>query len=491
MHRWLPPDALSIAADMAGASGSSRMKDPPPPSSQSPELNNLSQSKEASIASESERSFGPENDSKNVPSHIEAQSGGVMQVPAPQGNRTPDQSSIPPNPLWEAAKTPPVELAERSAMPTATRVSLTQQLRHQPKTSPENADNEHSDADATSEPVTIAERRSESPSPAAVTPTQPSLKQDITSHSLILPNSQDQMYPCAHRKSLELSLPDRVGITFQDDLLLPPQPLNIVKGGSNDLGTDEALPDSEPEERDSVTARPSSQPPSTNSAQCIHALNTIQTGSPKTGHKTHPSPSTIPTKEHSLLSNPASHPSQQSAPNEDNLDGETSDDDDALSDVTYQSSTSTSTTVTSATAPNFFPPSTHRRQPPTTHPNRSVNVPSCMEPAAVELTTSKVPSRIEASAEAYPSAATVVEAANKANTTAAPASCDLVEQPKTFSCGGGSSTVSSTLQDVHRQDSDYLGSNQLSYQGKQDSEGMFMFSRMLCTHHCVCISHCL
>ena len=51
--------------------------------------------------------------------------------------------------------------------------------------------------------------------------------------------------------------------------------------------------------------------------------------------------------------------------------------------------------------------------------------------------------------------------------------------------------MSSTLQDVHRQDSDYLGSNQLSCHGKQDSEGMFMFSRMLCTHHCVCISHCL
>ena len=84
----------------------------------------------------------------------------------------------------------------------------------------------------------------------------------------------------------------------------------------------------------------------------------------------------------------------------------------------------------------------------------------------------EVPSRIEASAEAYPSAATVVEAAHEADPSAVPASCGPVEQPVAFSCGGGSSMVSFTLQDVHRQDSDYLGSNQLSYQGPQDSEGM-------------------
>ena len=451
-----PLHSISTAVNIDGACGGSHKKDTPPPSrsSQSLELNQLSKCQEAGIASESERSFGPENDSKNVPSHIEAQSGGEMQSPAPQGNRTPDQSSIPLNPLWEAAKTPPVELAERSAVPTATGVSLSQQSQHQ--TSPDNADNEHSDADATSEPVTSVERSSESVSPATPTLNQPSMKKDISPGSLILPSSQCRMHPCAHQEGPRLSLP--VGNAFQDDVPLPPQPLNVVKGRSNNLGSDEALSDSEPEERDSVTVHPSSQPPSTNSAQCIDALNMIQTGSPKTGHKTHPSP--------------ASHPAQQSALNEDNRDGETSNDDDALSDVTYQSSTSASTTVTRASAPNFFPPSTHRSQPPTTHPNRSVNVHSCMGPTVVELPMSEVPSRTEASAEAYPSAATVVEAANKADTTAVPASCGPVEQPVAVSCGGGSSTVSSTLQDVHRQDSDYSVSNQLSYQGKQDSEGM-------------------
>ena len=44
----------------------------------------------------------------------------------------------------------------------------------------------------------------------------------------------------------------------------------------------------------------------------------------------------------------------------------------------------------------------------------------------VELTTSEVPARIETSAEAYLSAANVVEAASKASTTAVPASCDPV-----------------------------------------------------------------
>ena len=324
---------------MAEASGGSYMEDPPPPSS--PELNELSQSKNASIASVSKRSIGPQHDSKNVPLHIEAQPGVGMQLPTPQGNRTPDQSSITPNPLWEAAKTPPVELAQRSA------VSLSQQSQHQPKACPENAAN---DADATSEPVTSVERSSESVSPATPTLIQPSMKKDISPGSLILPSSQGRMHPRAHQEGPRLTL--SVGNAFQDDVSLPPQPLNVVKGRSNNLGRDEALSDSEPEERDSVTVRPSSQPPSTNSAQCIDALNMIRTGSPKTGHKTHPSP--------------ASHPFQQSALNEDNSDSETSDDDDTLSDVTYQSFTSASTTVTRAFAPNLFPPSTHRSQPPTT-----------------------------------------------------------------------------------------------------------------------------
>ena len=468
-HLMLSPlYSISTAADMDGAGGGSHKKDSPPPSrsSQLLELNQLSQFKDASIASESERSFGPENDSKNVPSHIEAQSGGVMQVPTPQGNRTPDQSSIPPNPLWEAAKTPPVELAERSAVPTAARVSLSQQSHH-PKTSPEKASNKHSHADATSEPVTSVERSSESLSPETPTLIQPSIKKDISPGSLILPSSQGPMHPSAHQECPRLSLPAGVGNTFEDDVPLLPQ------RECSCLEKNKGLTGSEPEERDSVTVRPPSQPPPTNSAQSVHVLNTSQTGSPTTGHKTHLSPSTIHTKEPGSLSNPTNHPAQQSAPNEDSLDSETSDDDDAPSDVTYQSFTSASTTHTRANhyelpvpAPTHLP-SAHHSQPPTTHLKHSVNVSSHMEPAKVWLPPSEVPSMIDKSAETYPSAAT--EVAHEADVSAVPASSS-VEQPVAVSSGEGSPAVSLTLQEMHQQDSGYSGSNQFRYQAQR--EGM-------------------
>ena len=71
----LPPDALSTTADMAGAHSGRHVKEPPPPSSPSPELNQQSKSQEAGIASKLERSIGPKHDWKNVPSQIEAQPG--------------------------------------------------------------------------------------------------------------------------------------------------------------------------------------------------------------------------------------------------------------------------------------------------------------------------------------------------------------------------------------------------------------------------------
>ena len=282
---------------MAGAH-SGRQAPSSSSSSPSPNLYQLSQYQNTSIVARSERSIGPEHDSKNVPSHIEAQSGGGMQSPTPQVNHSPDQSSIAPNPLGQMA---------------------------------------------------------------------------CTSDSLILPSSQGRVHPCAHQEGCRLSLPDRVGKTFEGDTSLPPQPLNVVKGNSNNLESDKGFPDSEPEENDSVTPRSSSLPPLTNSAQCVHALNTSQTGSPMTEHKSHLSPSTILTKEHSPLSNPASHPAQQSALHEDSLDSEMSDDDDARSDVTYQSSASASITHTRANhleLPLSGPthPPAHDTQPPINHP---------------------------------------------------------------------------------------------------------------------------
>ena len=424
MQRNLPPDALSTTADMAGAHGGRHMKEPPPSSSPSPNLNQLSQSQNTSIAARSERSIGPEHDLKNVPSHIEAQSGGEIQLPTPQVNHSPDQSSIAPNPLGKLA---------------------------------------------------------------------------CTSDSLILPSSQGRVHPCAHQEGHRLLLPDRVDKAFEDDTSLPPQPLNVVKGNSNNLESDKGFPDSVPEERNSVTPHSSSQSPLTNSAQCVHALNTSQTGFPTTEHKSHLSPSTILTKKHSPLSNPASHPAQQSALHEESLDSEMSyDDDDARSDVTYQSSTSASTTHTRAnhlelplSVPTHPPP--HHSQPPTTLPNHSVSVSSHMEPAKAQLPPSEVPSMIDKSAETYPFATTVVEAAPEADASAVPSSSGL-EQLVAVSSGEGCPPVLSTLENMYRQDSGYSGSHHFvssnilhrhpdsmepsdrvpmdSYQREQDSEGI-------------------
>ena len=306
-------------------------------------------------------------------------------------------------------------------------------------------------------------------------------------------------------------------------LTLPPSP--------------EGYLDSEPEECDS-TARPL-KPPAINSAQ--HSLMA----------------------KHSLMANLASHPTQQTASNEDSLHGEASDDDDdnVHSDLTYQSSTTSGSTIRNPTTENsrnsslsqaFHPPflgmqprtaslttaassemtsfvdmhsavgshsnvtgdkqpqnsdqsaqalmnsherqlSAHHSQPPTTHPNPSVNVLSHLEPAVVGLPPSKVSSMIDKSAEKYRSAATVVEAAHEADTIGAPASSSTAKQALAVSCIVGSSAVPSTLPDVHQQNSGYLGRNQYassniihrnfgsmdfsdriqmdSYQRKRDSQG--------------------
>ena len=140
------------------------------------------------------------------------------------------------------------------------------------------------------------------------------------------------------------------------------------------------------------------------------------------------------------------------------------------------------------------PPSTYHTQPPATHPKPSVTVPSHIPPAVVGLPTSEVPSMMETSAETCQSAATVVEAADKADMTASLASSKSIEQLLAVTSGGGTFAASSALPKVHRQDSGYLGSNQFvssslsprytghlephdgmpvdGYQRVQDSQGM-------------------
>ena len=78
----------------------------------------------------------------------------------------------------------------------------------------------------------------------------------------------------------------------------------------------------------------------------------------------------------------------------------------------------------------------------------------------VRLPASEVPSMIDKSAETYPSAATVVEAAHEADASTVPASSSPTEQPLAVPCKVGSSAVQSTLPDVHQQNSGYLNRNQ-------------------------------
>ena len=254
--------------------------------------------------------------------------------------------------------------------------------------------------------------------PAHLTPEQP-----ITSDTLILPSSSG---PSATREGRKLSHQDAIG----------------------------GLTGSEPEESDSVTAHPSSQPASSDSAQFVHLQSSSQTGSPATGHKMYPSPSTIPAKEHSLLSNVANHPAQQSSPHEDSPGEETSDNDDAHSVLTYFSSTSTSTQTQVKREQSL---SSHHSQPPTAYPTSPPSVPPLSEVASV----------IKSSGETGQVGATVDET----DMTAASAPAKHAEQPLAVPCGGVSAAVSSTLHEMQRQDSGYLGSNQFTQMG-QDLEGI-------------------
>lgn len=482
------------AADTGGAdSGSHHVEDPPPPGSPPPEMNQLPQLESSSVA---EKCTGPEHTSNNAPSHVEDQSGVGMQTQASQGNHTPDQSNMGPNPLWEVAG----KSAVLTEIPSAQQSQLEM-------ASPENTENQHSHVGANSEPAAGVDKSSSSLPPQTSTPSYPLLNQPSASASLILQTSQGCIQPNAPLVNPELSQLDTVGGGFQDDIPLHSPPLIVVNERPNNPEIGEGLPDSESEERDSVAARPSSKPAPSNSAQFVPLQSSSQAGSPTTGHKMNPSPSIIVTKVHSPLSNPSSHPTQQSAPIEDCISDD--EDDDARSDVTYHSSTSVSTVQTRANhheqshpAPNH-PRTAHPTQPTTTHSNSSVKVPSRMQPEAVGLPPAGVPSTIKTSGQTYSSAPAVVVSVHEADMTASPASPKSVEQMSAVPSGGGSPAVSSTLQEMQQQNSGGLGSNQLvssslspqhpghlephgrmpvdSDQREQDSEGIVM-----CCHVFMC-----
>ena len=548
----------STTADTSRPHDENHVEDPPPPSSPSLELHQLSHCQTTCVAQHSDGSIGTGHTPKNVPSHIEAQSGAGMQSQTCLGSHTLNQSSM-----------APVD----SAVLSSSGLSLMKQPQHQ-KNIPENAEKsvcattpewmECCDVDANSEQVAVVKGSSDPLAPQASTPAHPSLQQPITSASLALQRPPG---------------PDTIGDGFQDDH--PPlSPLiAVVEASSNPESV--GLQDSEPKKSDSVTNRLWSQPAPTDSAHFEYLQSSSPTDLPlpvecsqessqasslATSHKFYPSPSTISTKEHNLSSNVASNHAQPSAPHEDNIAEETSDDDLMYSSITSASTAhnltaedsrngrichalhlsfsgvppttaslntanhpATSAVATAgrsavsiwaAEAPqsivtgkeqplntgqsvqtsinsheqqlsNDFiqPPSTHCSQPSTTHSNHSVKVPSHVLPAVVGLPPAKVSSMMQSSVDTAQCAATVVEV----DMTAASASTKQSEQPLAVPCGGSSAAVSSTLHNVERQASGYLGSNQFSstilqrrpgymaphggmslesYQMKQDSEGI-------------------
>ena len=359
---WSP----STPADTGGAHGGSHVEDPPPPSSPSWKLSLLSQN--LSLAQKSDGSIGPDHTSKNVLSDVDSQLAVGQQPQISQSNHTPDQNSIPANPLWK--------FAEKPVVPTSAGVSLSQPSQRQKSTEKSVCVtalemNQHFDVVASSEPVTgvkgngdllspraptapphlssqqpnlaasLALSRSPGPVHSSAAPPHLSSQQPNSSASHTLPQSPGIVHSSATPEGAKLSRPDTIGGGPHDDVP-PAPPVNVLAAPSNP-DIDEGLPDSESVERDTA-ARPTSQSAAAISAPFVQLQNS-QAGSSAARVQTYHSLSTNPTKEHSHLSSAANHPTQQSAPNDSSMSEETSDDgEDAYSDVTYNSSTSASTT---------------------------------------------------------------------------------------------------------------------------------------------------
>ena len=96
------PSRSDLTTDTTGAYDGSCMVDPLSASSFPLKLS------QQSLSQKSIRSIDPEHNSMKIKSHNEAQSGARIQLRTSHGTRTPDQSSMVSNLLWEIATMPAV-----------------------------------------------------------------------------------------------------------------------------------------------------------------------------------------------------------------------------------------------------------------------------------------------------------------------------------------------------------------------------------------------
>ena len=345
---------------------------------------------------------------RNLQSHIVAQSGSEMELHASPDSNPPDQSSMTQNPVWVMT------------LPSAS-----------------------------------AHLSSEQPNAAA---------------SLTLPSPPVRLHSSATLEDLALFQPHAAGGSFKDSFSPPPAPplIDVVMATSHPISHD-GLPDSEFEECDSVTARLTSRPVSTNSAQFVHLRNSGETSLPTSSHKSYPSPNRAPKNSkfdsqqpsvHGVLPRTASmkpmSPPVTSVVSAEGRSEVRSLVDPHINVFGDRESQDTSQSVTEQSVVNsheqqlYF----HRRQPTTTDRNSSINEPFQVQPTVVGLPPSKVPPMIETSAEASDSVYEV-------DVTAAPASSKSIEQRLAVSSGSNSPDLSA-LQEMQQQDPDYLGSNQFA-----------------------------
>ena len=438
------PSRSDLTTDTTGAYGGSCMVDPLSASSFPLKLS------QQSLSRKSVRSIGPEHTSMNVQSHNEAQSGTRIQLRTSHSIRTPDQSSMVSNPLWEMAK--------MSAVHTSAEVSSSIQSQHQ-KGSADNAEKSacvlapgldlHSDVVPTSEPVIDVKGSCDLPLPHQ----KVFQSQNLKNVTQLLDDDDD-----AHSD-----------LTYQSSTTSGSTTRNPTTEDSRNSSLSQAL------HPPIAGMQPRTSSPLTASHPVTLALATAGSGKMTLFADMHAAVGPQFNATGDEQSQTSGHPAFLGIqPRTASLTPAvaTAGCDEMTSFVDMHTAIGPHSNVTGDKQPQNSDQSAqahvsscerqlsaHRSQQPTTHPNPSVNVPSHLEPAVVWLLTSKVPSMINTSAETYPSAATVVEAAHVADTAGAPASSSPAEQPLAVSCKVGSSAVPSTLPDVHQQDSGYSGSH--------------------------------
>ena len=479
-----------------------------------PPLGQPFQSQNTCVAWQSDGSTDAGHTPENVPSHRGAQPGVKMQSQTSQGSHMPNPSSM--------ATTPLSEMVEKPAVLASAGLFLSQQQDNTPENAAMSLCDtaqewmQHFDADPRSEPVTgvkgsstplapqatrnlqshiVAQSGGEMElhaSPDSNLPDQSSMTQNPV-HVMALPSASAHLSSEQPNAAASLTLPSppvplhstledlalfqphAAGGSFKDSFSPSPAPplIDVVMATSHPISHDD-LPDSEFEECDSVTARLTSRPVSTNSAQFVHLRNSGETSLPTSSHKSYPSPNRAPKNSkfdsqqpsvHGVLPRTASmkpmSPPVTSVVSAEGRSEVRSLVDPHINVFGDRESQDTSQSVTEQSVVNSREQqlSFHRRQPTTTDRNCSINEPFHVQPTAPP--PSKVPPMIETSAEASDSAATLVESVYEADMTAAPASSQSIEQRLAVSSGSSSPDLSA-LQEVQQQDPGYLGSNKFA-----------------------------